>query len=178
MAVASVSGHFSSSRSVVSSFLTGFFPIGWSPLQRRHTDPVPQQGLAECKKTFDGAHPLFAERQLHVPAAVLQPPPCLPGWEESGTSQVPVRYASFSWDQSRIFQSWDLPSCSAGGSKLRGFGVQACGMPLQTPSTAYKVQALKENPFPLKFLAMWQWAVGLAQRWLSPCLVPWRLQSI
>lgn len=104
MAVASVSGHSSSSRSVVPSFLTGFFPVGWSPLQRRHADPVPQQGLAEREKAFGGAHPLFAKRQLHVPAAVLQPPPCLPGREEPGTSQVPVRYTSFSWDQCRIFQ--------------------------------------------------------------------------
>lgn len=98
-----------------------FFPVGRSPLQRRYADPVSQQGLAEREKAFGGAYPLFAKWQLHVPAAVLQPLPCIPGREESGTSQVSVRYTSVSWDKSRIFQrssSWDFPSYSEGGSKL------------------------------------------------------------
>lgn len=155
-----------------------FCPLGWSPLQRRHADPVSQQGLAEREKAFGGAHPLFAKWQLHVPAAVLQPLPCLPGREESGTSQVPVRYTSVSWDKSRIFQysnNWDFPSYSVGGRKLPLVSSEVLvSRPVEwlckDPPQLTESRQLKISPFLWTF---WQ-RDGEQLAWLNAdCLPAW-----
>lgn len=95
-----------------SPFLTASLPVGWSPLQGRHADVVPRQGLAEREEAVGGAHPLPAQRQLHVPATTLPALHRRPGREDSSPPQGPVRYKAVT------AAGWGGPSEPVGGSKL------------------------------------------------------------